>query len=155
MSLIYDDSQFVRIINLYKKSEYWTDILETAGNNIIDDIEKDAKRLAPKKTGGLQKRIVGSVSTSGNDVNFLLTSSHPAAAIIEFGGYSPFPPWGPGSAIWEYANEDGYSPDPWDIAKGIHDNQPFKTPQPYIRPALSKNIPRLEKEVVKVAQNKI
>ena len=63
MTFVWDDSQFVNIINLYKKSEYWTDILETAGNNIIDDIEKDAKRLAPKDTGQLVNSIVGSVST--------------------------------------------------------------------------------------------
>tara|TARA_R100000234_G_scaffold74670_1_gene46113 strand:+ start:245 stop:679 length:435 start_codon:yes stop_codon:yes gene_type:complete len=144
MTFIWDDSQFVNIINLYKKSEYWTDILETAGNNVIDDIENDAKRLAPKDTGQLENSIVGSVSTSGNNVNFLLTSSHPAASIIEFGGYSPFPPWEEVGGVL-----------PFPVAKKVFENQPFKAPQPYIRPALINNLPRLEKEVVKVAQKKI
>ena len=144
MTFIWDDSQFVNIINLYKKSEYWTDILETAGNNVIDDIENDAKRLAPKDTGQLENSIVGSVFTSGNEVNFLLTSSHPAASIIEFGGYSPFPPWEEVGGVL-----------PFPVAKKVFENQPFKAPQPYIRPALINNLPRLEKEVVKVAQKKI
>jgi hypothetical protein len=144
MTFLWDDSQFVNIINLYKKSEYWTDILETAGNNVIDDIERDAKRLAPKDTGQLENSIVGSVFTSGNEVNFLLTSSHPAASIIEFGGPSPFPPWEEVGGVL-----------PFPVAKKVFENQPFATPQPYIRPALLNNLPRLEKEVVKVAQKKI
>ena len=144
MSFIWDDSQFVNIINLYKKSEYWADILETAGNNVIDDIEEDAKRLAPKDTGQLENSIVGSVSTSGNNVNFLLTSSHPAASIIEYGGYSPFPPWKEVGGVLSFP-----------AAKTVFEKQPFETPQPYIRPALINNLPRLEKEVVKVAQKKI
>ena len=75
MSIIWDTSQFVRIINLYKKNDTWVDILETAGNNIIDDAENDAKRLAPEDTGQLKNSIVGSVSTSGNNVNLLLILS--------------------------------------------------------------------------------
>jgi len=144
MTFVWDDSQFVNIINLYKKSEYWTDILETAGNNVIDDIEKDAKRLAPRDTGELENSIVGSVSTSGNEVNFLLTSSHPAASIIEFGGYSPFPPWKEVGGVLSFP-----------AAKTVFEKQPFAAPKPYIRPALINNLPRLEKEVVKVAQKKI
>jgi hypothetical protein len=144
MTFLWDDSQFVNIINLYKKSEYWTDILETAGNNVIDDIERDAKRLAPKDTGQLENSIVGSVFTSGNEVNFLLTSSHPAASIIEFGGPSPFPPWEEVGGVL-----------PFPVAKTVFEKQPFEAPQPYIRPALINNLPRLEKEVVKVAQKKI
>jgi hypothetical protein len=128
MTFLWDDSQFVNIINLYKKSEYWTDILETAGNNVIDDIERDAKRLAPKDTGQLENSIVGSVFTSGNEVNFLLTSSHPAASIIEFGGPSPFPPWEEVGGVL-----------PFPVAKKVFENQPFATPQPYIRPALLNN----------------
>ncbi len=141
MSIVWDTSQFVKIINLYKKNDTWVDILETAGNNIVDDAENDAKRLAPEDTGGLKNSIVGSVSTSGNDVNFLLTSSHPAAAIIEFGGPSPFPPWEEVGGVL-----------PFPVAKKVFENQPFATPQPYIRPALLNNLPRLEKEVVKEAK---
>ena len=68
MSIVWDTSQFVKIINLYKKNSTWVDILETAGNNIVDDAENDAKRLAPEDTGELKNSIVGSVSTSGNDL---------------------------------------------------------------------------------------
>ena len=144
MSIVWDTSQFVRIINLYKKNNFWVDILETAANNIIDDAENDAKRLAPKDTGQLRNSIVGSVSTSDNDVNFLITSSHPAAAIIEFGGPSPFPPWEEVGGVL-----------PFPVAKKVFEKQPFTTPSPYIRPALMMNVPRLEKEVVKEAKNKI
>ena len=51
MSIVWDTSQFVKIINLYKKNNTWVDILETAGNNIVDDAENDAKKVSTKRHG--------------------------------------------------------------------------------------------------------
>ena len=59
-----------------------------------------------------------SVDTFDDIVDISLGSDHPAAAIIEYGGYSPFPPWGPGSNVWNYGEkgDSKISPDPWHIA---------------------------------------
>ena len=38
MTLYYDDTEFVRVINLYKKRENWEDILEEAADNVLDFI---------------------------------------------------------------------------------------------------------------------
>ena len=138
MSFTLDTTEFVRVINFYKKKGNWVDILETAAENVLDDIVSDAKDNA---SGGLKNSISGYVSSSGNSVEIVVGSSHPAAAIIEYGGYSPFPPWEEVGGVL-----------PFPVAKAVFENQPFAEPQPYLRPALQNNVGSLESEVVSVAK---
>ena len=147
MAITLDDSQFVRIINIFKKEDNWVDILDTAADNVANKILKDAKKKVYQKltrrTGSIADSLDVDVSTSGNTVSIEIGSSHPAAAIIEYGGYSPFPPWGEESGL------------PFPVAKKIYEKQPFAQPRPYLRPAITENISNLEKEVVRVAKQKI
>jgi len=146
MNISFDDTQFVNIINLYKKEDHWVDILETAAENIVDEILSDAKdkvyQKLTKRTGSIAESLSADVSTSGNTVSLSIWSDHPAAAIIEYGGYSPFPPWGEESGL------------DFPVAKKIFENQPFAQPRPFLRPAIQENISNLEKEVVSVARQK-
>ena len=113
MNITIDDSQFVSIINLFKKEDNWIDILETAAENVADEILEDAKakvyQKLKRRTGGIADSLDVEVSTSGNTVSIEIGSSHPAAAIIEYGGYSPFPPWGEESGL------------PFPVAKKIYE----------------------------------
>ena len=147
MNIKLDDSHFVRIINLHKKEDNWVDILETAAENVADEILNDAKdkvyQKLTRRTGSIAESLSVDVSTSGNTVSISITSNHPAAAIIEYGGYSPFPPWGSLSGL------------PFPVAKKVYENQPFAQPRPFLRPAIQENISRLEKEVVRVAKSKL
>ena len=138
MSLQIDTTEFVRVINFYKKRDNWVDILEEAAENVVDDMITDAKANVK---GSLKDSISGYVSASGNDVEIIVTANHPAAAIIEYGGYSPFPPWEEVGGVL-----------PFPVAKAVYENQPFAEPQPFLRPALENNIGSLESEVVSIAK---
>lgn len=139
MPIYFKTTDFYRTINFYKKKKNWQTILEVAAENVAADIEDTAKRLAPKKTNRLANSIRAGVSTSGDKVRLTLGSSHPAATIIEFGGYSPFPPWGTESGL------------DFPVAKEIFENQPFKQPRPFIRPALLEGKDAIEGEIIRVA----
>ena len=53
------DSHFVRIINLHKKEDNWVDILETAAENVADEILNDAKDKVYQK---LTRRTIFPIS---------------------------------------------------------------------------------------------
>jgi hypothetical protein len=153
MNLSFNTTEFVRTINFYKKQDNWIDILETAAGNVANDILEDAKSKVyqnlRKRTGRLAESIDVEVSASGNSVMLTLGSSHPAAAIIEYGGYSPMPPVY-SESIQKYA--DIYGVHPGAVAKGIEKNQPFEQPRPFLRPALIEGRGAIEKEVSRVAK---
>ena len=71
-----------------------------------------------------------------DSVFYDVSSDHPAAGIIEYGGYSPFPPWGAESGL------------DFPVAKEIFKKQPFKQPRPFLRPAANNAVKKLNKEVV-------
>lgn len=155
------EKHFFSTINFFKKQQNWQDILVAASNNVAQDILVDAKQKLyqysggrkntklKKRTGGLENAVKVSVDTFDDIVDISLGSDHPAAAIIEYGGYSPFPPWGPGSNVWNYGEkgDSKISPDPWHIAMGIYKNQPFATPRPAMQNALRDGMPKLNKEI--------
>tara|TARA_B100001123_G_C15279581_1_gene1013494 strand:- start:179 stop:616 length:438 start_codon:yes stop_codon:yes gene_type:complete len=134
------EQYFFSSINFYKKKKNWRNILEVAAENTSGKIENDAKRLAPKKTGRLANRINVDVEVEEDLVFIDVNCDHPAAGIIEYGGYSPFPPWGDASGL------------DFPVAKKIFENQPFKQPRPFLRPALQQNAVTLEKEIHKQAK---
>jgi len=143
MTLTFDMSTFVRTINFYKKQKNYVDILETAANNVADEILNDAKdkvyQKLKRRTGSIADTLKVIVATSDNTVSLKLGASHPASAIIEYGGYSPFPPWGSSSGL------------PFPVAKKIYENQPFAEPRPFLRPALQEGVGKFEGEVIRVA----
>ena len=156
MAIEFEDSGWFPTINFFKKSENWQMILEEAGEIVMEEARERAIEIlysqVNKVKGSVGKSIVGFAAPEGDKVSIGLQSEHPAANLIEYGGHSPFPPWGPGSQIWEYANEDAYSPDPWDIAKGIYENQPFREPRPFLRPALAEAVGDLNAEISATAR---
>ena len=143
MTIKFDTTDFVRTINFYKKQDNWVEILDTAAHNVANSILVSAKNKAyqsvKKNTGRLGDSIGIKVSSFGNTVDITLGSSHPAAAIIEYGGYSPFPPWGEESGL------------DFPVAKKIYENQPFAQPRPYLRPAIEEGAGLIEGEVIRVA----
>ena len=162
MSIYFDTKDFYRTINFFKKKDNWVDILETAANNVADDIESDAKTKVyqgglKKRTGDLADSIGIAVQIEGNVVVLILGSSHPAAAIIEYGGYSPMPvEFAPyvGATYSDRLLESakGYGKDPYVVARGIEKNQPFAEPRPFIRPALMEGKGAIESEIWNVAR---
>ena len=154
------DKYFFNTINFFKKKSNWQQIMAGAAEKVAKDIQKDAKKKLyqysgggkstkiKKNTGALEKSIKVSVDVFEDIVEMGLGSGHPAAAIIEFGGYSPFPDFDSGSRIWDYAaSADRVSPDPWHIAMGVYKNQPFSTPRPAMQNALREGLPKLNKEI--------
>ena len=146
-------AKFSNSINFFKKRENWRDILETAANNVADDIKESARnkvsRHFPSVTGQLQDSIEADVEVYSDTVDIVLSSDHPAAGIMEYGGYSPFPPWD--GKIRDYAESMGV--EPYSVAKGIYQNQPFAEAHPFMRPAMKEEMPALEKEIYAAARD--
>ena len=132
---------FAPTINFFKKESNWRDILERAAEAVLPEVVDEAKRLAyshfRSNTGKLGSSIEGSVFVKGDKVFYEVTSDHEAAGIIEFGGYSPFPPWK------EIGGELDFL-----AAKAVFENQPFTEPQPFLRPAATNAMPRLNKQII-------
>tara|TARA_R110002020_G_scaffold4359_1_gene19244 strand:- start:35 stop:481 length:447 start_codon:yes stop_codon:yes gene_type:complete len=147
MAFEFVDSGWFPTINFLKKSNNWVEILEEAAENVIEEIRDDAEQILYSKV----KRNTGSVGESiftyseviGDKVSLGLESEHPAASIIEYGGYSPFPPWGSSSGL------------PFPVAKKIYENQPFAQPRPFLRPALTNGIDDINSEIMAVAKSKL
>jgi len=166
------DKYFFNTINFFKQQSNWQQIMANAAEKTAKDIEKDAKKklyqykggkknkALKKVTGGLENAMKVSVDVYEDVVDIGLGSDHPAAAIIEFGGYSPFPPWNtnygekgmPGRGykgklfnyLFEADTGVSYS---FLLAKGIYDNQPFATPRPAMQNALREGLPKLNKQI--------
>ena len=147
MAIEFIDGGWFPTINFFKKKENWVEILEEAADNVADQIKDEAKRLAyshfRQNTGALRNSIVVWSEVNNDKVSLGLQSDHPAANLIEYGGYSPFPPWGEESGL------------PFPVAKKIYENQPFAQPRPFLRPAITENKSSLEKEVYRVGNQKI
>ena len=150
---IYGEKNFFRTINFFKKRENWMDILETAADNVADDLKESARskvsRHFPPVTGKLQDSIEADVEVYSDTVDIVLSSDHPAAGIMEYGGYSPFPPWD--DKVRDYAESMGV--EPYAVAKGIYQNQPFAEARPFMRPAMKEGMPALEKEIYAAARD--
>ena len=143
------DKYFFNTINFFKKKSNWQQIMAGAAEKVAKDIEKDAKKKLyqysgggkstkiKKNTGALEKSIKVSVDVFEDIVDIGLGSGHPAAAIIEFGGYSPFPPWKKVGGKLDFP-----------AAKAVFENQPFTEPQPFLRPAATNAMPRLNKQII-------
>ena len=141
MAIEFIDGGWFPTINFFKKKENWVEILEEAADNVADQIKDDAKRLAyshfRQNTGALRNSIVVWSEVNNDKVSLGLQSDHPAANLIEYGGYSPFPPWK------EVGGELSFLQ-----AKAVHKNQPFKQPHPFLRPAANNAIKKLNKQIV-------
>ena len=148
MAIEFIDDGWFPTINFFKKKENWVDILEEAADNIADQIKDEAKRLAyshfRQNTGALRNSIVVWSEVNNDKVSLGLESDHPAANLIEYGGYSPFPPW------TEVGGELSYPQ-----AKAVFKNQPFAEAHPFLRPALLNNIDELNSEIMYVAKNSV
>ena len=150
------EKQFFNQINFYKKWENWRDILRAAAETVSEDIEDDAKGMAyshfKMHTGELEKSIMADVWVDGDLVYLSISSNHPAAAIIEYGGYSPMPvEFAPyiGATYSDRLLESArmYGQDPYVVARGIKKNQPFAEAHPFLGPAMQRGTTALEKEI--------
>jgi len=159
--------KFTRTINFYKKEKNWVSILDKAAKNVAaairDDAEKRVYTKFTKRKGKLGKSIKPRVYKRGNNVYLSLSSNHPAAGIMEYGGPSAMPSspsrnWEGNPGIVEYAyvysmerNITSSSP-AFELARGIYKNQPFKEGTFFMRNALRAGLPALEGEVIRVAK---
>jgi len=155
------EKYFFSSINFYKKRENWRDILQAAAENVSDEMKGDAKKMAyshfKRHKGELEKSIMADVWVDGDLVYLSLSSNHPAAAIIEYGGYSPMPvEFAPyiGATYSDRLLESAriYGKDPYVVARGIEKNQPFSDPHPFLRPAMQRGSAALLKEIHKEAK---
>ena len=125
-------------INFFKKQSNWTKILEDAARAVLPDAVNESKSFAyahyKRRTGSLGDSISGDVYIEGDKVYYSIESNHPAANLIEYGGYSPFPPWGKELSFPE--------------AKAVYENQPFTQPQPFLRPAANNAVFKVNKQIV-------
>jgi hypothetical protein len=150
--------KFASSINFLKQQKNWNQMVWVAMHNVADDIREDAvKKLFTKfeeQTGGLRKSIKASVARRGNNTYIGLGSDHPAAAIMEYGGYSPLPSvpskTHEGSkSIVKYTYHYDHAQSFWWLAQNIHRNQPFQEGLFYMRRALNEGLPKLESEIMK------
>ena len=156
--------KFNASINFLKQEKNWNQMVWVAMHNIADDIREDAvKKLFTKfeeQTGDLRKSIKTIVDRKGNNTYIGLGSedasgaAHPAAAIMEYGGYSPLPSvpskTHEGSpTIVKYAYHYDHAQSFWWLAQNIHRNQPFQEGLFYMRRALNEGLPKLESEIMK------
>ena len=144
-------------INFFKKRENWQDILTTALSNVAnairDDAEKKVYQRWKRRTGRLGKSIEPLIGNEGNKAFFGLQSDHPAAKIIEYGGYSPMPSSKSKSIVeYGYIYEGGDSSDPFfELARGIWQNQPFAQGTFACRNALLEGMDDINSEIMRTA----
>jgi hypothetical protein len=144
-------------INFFKKRENWQDIFTTALSNVAnairDDAEKKVYQRWKRRTGRLGKSIEPLIGNKGNKVFFGLQSDHPAAKIIEYGGYSPMPSSKSKSIVeYGYIYEGGDSSDPFfELARGIWQNQPFAQGTFACRNALLEGMDDINSEIMRTA----
>ena len=148
MAFEFEDSGWFPTINFLKKSNNWVEILEEAAENVIEEIRDDAEQILYSKlkrnTGSVGNEIFTYTEVIGDKVSLGLECEHLAASIIEYGGYSPFPPWyGVGGTL------------PYPVAKKIFENQPFAQPRPFLRPALTNGVDNINSEIMAVAKSKL
>jgi hypothetical protein len=139
MAFEWSDRNWAPTINFFKKRSNWKTIFERAAHAVLPEAVTDAKNLAYShyrlNTGELGDSVKGEVYIEGDDVFYEITSNHPAAALIEYGGYSPFPPWDTGELTFPEA-------------KAVYENQPFAQPHPFMRPAANNAVAKLNKQIV-------
>ena len=145
----YNERNFVPTMNFFKKKNNWRNIFVRAAEAVAPGVRDEAEKIVyshfGRRTGGLGKDITVDVYAEEDTAFYDVSSDHPAAEIIEYGGYSPMPyPYS--ESIQKYA--DIYGVEPGAVAKGIEKNQPFSDPHPFLRPAANNAIKKLNKEVV-------
>jgi hypothetical protein len=142
----WDVEGFYRNINFFKNNENWVEILAVAAANIQDEIRDDAETIlysqVNRKTGSIGNSIETTVDISDDDVTFSVGCSHPAAAMIEYGGLVPT-----GDSKKAFSNVDAYADNPFAFSNAIKKNQPFKQAQPFLRPALDAGKDNLNSEI--------
>ena len=151
---------FSRTLNFWKKQSNWNKILMKAGKNVAEDIKEDGiKRLFTKfdsVTGKLKKSFTSVVTRRGNNVFITVKSTHPAAGIMEYGGYVDMPAY---TDDYDTNLSDYSNPGPWGIttydsnkylALAIWDNQPFAQGTFAFTNARRKGMKKLESEVMRV-----
>ena len=153
--------KFTRTINFYKKQSNWNKILMQAGKNVAEDIKQDGiDRLFQKfnnVTGKLKSSFTSVVTRRGNNVFITFKSNHPAAGIMEYGGYLKKIP----AFTDEYnTNLNPYSKQKGDMSKedanaflaeAIYEADPFKEGTFAFTNARRDGIKALEGEVIRVA----
>ena len=141
MAFEWSDKNWAPTINFFKKRSNWKTIFERAARTVLPEAVRDAKNLAYShyslNTGELGDSIKGEVYVEGDDVIYEITSDHDAAQIIEYGGYSPFPPWKGVGGELDYP-----------AAKAVYEEQPFSQPHPFMRPAANNAVAKLNKQIV-------
>jgi hypothetical protein len=154
--------KLARTINFFKKRKNWNEIIWVAMENVADDIRDDAESKVyakfKRRKGKLGKSIKTSIARRGNNTYIGLTD-HPAAKIMEYGGYSPMPSspsrthkGNPGIIEYAYVYSSTNSDDPFfELARGIHKNQPFEQGVFYMQRALREGLPNLESEIMRTA----
>jgi hypothetical protein len=153
--------KFTRTVNFYKKQSNWNKILMQAGKNVAEDIKQDGiDRLFQKfdnVTGKLKSSFTSVVTRRGNNVFITFKSNHPAAGIMEYGGYVDMPAY---TDEYNTRLNDYSNPGPWGITRydsnkflalAIWDNQPFAEGTFAFTNARRDGIKALEGEVIRVA----
>ena len=153
--------QVTNSINFWKKEDNWQTIFENALTNVAMMIRDAAEQKVYERwtyvTGSVGKSIEPLIGKYGNKAVFQLVSDHPAAKIIEFGGYSPMPSVSGGYAsrkfnmsnrLKDYALKYPSVENYWWFAKNVHNNQPFKEGTFACRNALLENMEKINSEIM-------
>ena len=150
-------------INFFKKRENWNEILTQAMSNVAQEIRDNAEKKIyqrwKKRTGKLGKSIQPVIGNKNNKAFFGLQSDHPAAKIIEYGGYSPMPSapsktheGNPGIKEYAYIYSSTNSSDPFfELARGIFKNQPFAEGTFACRNAILEGMDDINSEIMRTA----
>lgn len=114
----------------------------------MSNMETDAKRNAVADTGNLARRIHSGVKVEGNQLIGVLWTTSGYAVPVELGSGL----WGPKKdyiypktakvLAWRGKEDDQSNIDGWIFAKRVSGHPP----QPFMKPAIDKNIPKMMKK---------
>lgn len=122
----------------------------------VIQIEADAKRIVPVDTHSLQRSLTHEVTTQGNDVTGRAGTNLTYAPVVEFGrsaGAAMPPPSALSGWLRRHGIDEKYA---FVVAQSIA--RRGIRPRPYLKPALDKNRPAIEREmsaVVKRISNRL
>ena len=153
-------------LNFLSQGHNWDDILEEILVSYEDDILQMAREnlnhetRMTKRTGGLERSLRVSVDDS-NTIS--IWSTHEAAGAVEYGHTFDHLSISSGeespSNIPEYLERysdkslpKGKRMTAYSLARAIEDNQPFRDPQPFARPALYYYYEDIKADIVPTAR---
>ena len=139
-------------LNRYSQYWYWDEIIQEAVWEWASEIEDTAQQYLNDKVDNVTGKLKDSIYVVvDEDGDLAIKSRHKAAKLINDGGPSPFPSW-TSPTIKEYAEH--YGIEPFVLARGIFQNQPFADGSFFAQNAIWLHIDDVKHEIYSIARRR-